>query len=245
MSRLRIAGRLLWLLALVLAYLPLHGGWRLFRQRSPWPRRFLGNAARACGVRLTMVGRPLRRDVFVVANHSSWLDILILGGATGSTFVAKAELERVPVVGWLAGLNRTVYVDRADRRAMPAQIAAIRAAMAGGPVAIFPEGTTGDGTVLLPFKASLLQVLDPPPPGIRLQPLFLDYGPAGVEIAWGDEDGGANALRILGRRGRIDVTLHCLDPIDPAATGDRKAVAAEARRRMVAAVAASGSAMRV
>jgi lyso-ornithine lipid O-acyltransferase len=242
--RARIAWRVARLLLLVFLYVPLHYLWRLVGRRSPWPSRFLGAAARACGVRLTIEGAPLRRDVFVVSNHSSWLDILILGGATGAAFVAKAELERAPVVGWLCTFNRTIFVKREDRRAMPAQIAAIRDAMADGPVAIFPEGTTSDGTELLPFKGSLLQVLDPAPPGVRLQPLFLDYGPAAAEIAWGQEDGRANAVKLLGRPGRIAVTLHCLAPLDPGALGDRKAIAAAAYRAVAAAIRAAGSPMR-
>lgn len=235
---------MLGLLAALILFLPLHGAWRLVRARSPWPPRFLGTAAWICGVRKRTVGRPVRRDVFNIANHSSWLDILVLGGATGSAFVSKAELQRAPVVGFLAGLNRTVYVDRGDRRAMHAQIEAIREAIHDGPVTIFPEGTTSDGTVLLPFKASLLQVLEPPLPGMRVQPLFLDYGAAAAEIAWGQEDGARNARRLLSRRGTIACTVRCLEPFDPADAGGRKGVAAEARRRIVAAMTASGSVMR-
>ena len=197
-----------------------------------------------CGVRLTIVGEPLRRDSLVVCNHQSWLDILILGGATGAAFVAKAELADVPVVGWMCRLNRTIFIKREDRRALGAQIEAVRAGLAQGPVAIFAEGTTNDGTVLLPFKPALLQVLDPAPAGVRVQPLFLDYGAAAPEIAWGEEDGAVNARRVLGRRGSLPVTLHCLEPFDPAELGDRKAIAAEARRRIVEAIAASGSGIR-
>lgn len=233
------------LLILLLVHLPLHGLWRLVRRPSPWSTRFLAAAAWACGVRVTRDGRLPRHDVLVVANHSSWLDILILGGATGAAFVSKAELAGAPLVGWLAGLNRTVYIDRGDRRAIPAQVAAIRAALHKGPVAIFPEGTTGDGTALLPFKPALLQVLDPPFPGLRVQPVVLDYGANAAEIAWGEESGAANALRLLGRAGTIAVTLRCLAPFDPSDVGGRKAVAAEARRRIAAALVASGSEMQV
>ena len=197
-----------------------------------------------CGVRLRVVGEPLRRDSLVVCNHQSWLDILILGGATGAAFVAKAELAEVPVVGWMCRLNRTIFIKREDRRAIAAQIEAVRAGLRQGPVAIFAEGTTNDGTALLPFKPALLQVLDPAPPGVRVQPLFLDYGAAAPAIAWGEEDGAVNARRVLGRRGRLAVTLHCLQPFDPARVGDRKAIAAEARRRIVEAMAVSGSGMR-
>lgn len=244
-GRVRFARRVALLALLLVACVPLHGLWRLVRARSPWPSRFLGAAAWACGVRVRRTGKPPRRDVFVVANHSSWLDILILGGATGCAFVAKAELEGAPLVGWLAGLNHTIYVKREDRRAMPAQIAAIRAVLHERPVAIFPEATTSDGTVLLPFRPSLLAVLEPPAPGMRVQPLFIDYGAAAAEIAWGQENGDRNALRILSRRGPLPVTLHCLDRFDPAAVGDRKAVSAEARRRIAAAISESGAGLRV
>jgi 1-acyl-sn-glycerol-3-phosphate acyltransferase len=242
-GRVRFARRVALLALLLAACLPLHGAWRLVRARSPWPSRFLGASAWACGVRVRRTGKPPRRDVFVVANHCSWLDILILGGATGCAFVAKAELEDAPLVGWLAGLNDTIYVKREDRRAIPDQIAAIRAVLHDRPVAIFPEATTSDGTVLLPFKPALLQVLEPPAPGMRVQPLFIDYGAAAAEIAWGQEDGARNALRLLSRRGALPVTLHCLERFDP--VGGRKAVAAEARRRIEEAITASGAALRV
>ena len=245
MSGVRVGVRMAGLVALTLAYVPLHYAWKLAGRRSPWPSRFLGAAARACGVRLTVMGEPLRRDVLSVCNHQSWLDILILGGACGSAFVAKSELAVAPVVGWMASLNRTIFIKREDRRAIGAQIEAVRTGLAQGPVTIFAEGTTNDGTVLLPFKPALLQVLDPAPPGVRVQPLFLDYGPAAPDIAWGDEDGAINARRVLGRRGGLPATLHCLEPFVPARVGDRKAIAAETRRRIAAAIAASGSGMRV
>lgn len=240
----RFAARLAGLIGLVVLYVPLHYAWRLVRRQSPWPTRFLGAAARMSGVRLRVVGEPLRHDVLAVCNHQSWLDILILGGACRTAFVAKAELADVPVVGWMCRLNRTIFIRREDRRAIGAQIEAVRAGLTDGPVAIFAEGTTNDGTVLLPFKPALLQVLDPAPPGVRVQPLFLDYGTAAPEIAWGQENGAVNARRVLGRRRHVAVTLHCLAPFDPAQVGDRKAIAAEARRRIVAAMAASGSGMR-
>ena len=244
MSRLRLLTRLAGLIGLLIVYVPLHYAWKLAGRRSPWPSRFLGASARMCGVRLRIVGEPLRRNALVVCNHQSWLDILILGGACGCAFVAKAELASVPLVGWMCRLNRTIFIAREDRRALQGQIAAVRAGLGEGPVAIFAEGTTNDGTVLLPFKPALLQVLDPAPPGVRVQPLFLDYGGAAPAIAWGEEDGGRNARRVLGRRGTLPVTLHCLEPFEPATMGDRKAIAAEARRRIVEAMAASGSGMR-
>lgn len=172
----------------------------------------------------------------IAANHLGWLDILLLGGATGCAFVAADEIRRVPLVGWLCRLNRTVFVARGDRAGVAGQVAAVRAALAGGPVAVFPEGGTGDGAALLPFKPALFAALDPPPPGAAVHPVRIDYGAATVELAWvGDETGLSHARRVLGRPGRFPATLRFAEPIDPAALPGRKALALEARARVAAA----------
>ncbi|WP_066780792.1 lysophospholipid acyltransferase family protein [Sphingomonas sp. CCH5-D11] len=226
--------------ALVLALLlavPLHLLWRLVRLPSPWPKWFLGSVARIIGARRRTIGTPLRRDVVFVSNHLSWMDIPILAGRNGSAFVAKAELRAVPLVGWLCTLNGTIFVRREDRMAVADQINALRDALAEAwAITIFPEGTTGDGKALLPFKAALLAVLDPPPPGVMVQPVRIDYGPATAELAWvGDEPGTSHALRVLRRRGSFAATIHFCDPFDPHEFPGRKAIAAEARARIAAA----------
>ncbi len=210
--------------------------WWLFGRKSPWPPRFLGLVSRIVGARPRVVGTPLRHDVVFVSNHLSWIDILLLSGATGTAFVAKSELRSAPLVGWLCTLNHTIFVSRADRMAVTAQIAQIRDTLATGwPVTLFPEGTTGDGTTLLPFKAALLAALDPPPPGVKVQPVRIDYGAATDELAWvGDEPGQHHAARVLKRRSTFVATLNFANAFDPAEYGDRKAIAAEARRRMEA-----------
>ena len=233
-ARLRITGRVAMMLAALLVALPLHGSWRLLRRRSPWPPIFLGWIARIVGVRLRVVGTPVARDVLYLANHTSWLDILVIAGASGSAFVAKGELADVAVIGWLSTLNHTIFVDRGDRLGVARQVDRLRTALAADhPVTIFPEGTTeGGGTRLLPFKAALLGAIDPPAPGLIVQPVRVDYGGATPDIAWvGTESGLANALRVLARPGRISVTVRFLAPFDPAGLG-RKAVAAEARARI-------------
>jgi 1-acyl-sn-glycerol-3-phosphate acyltransferase len=233
----RVILRLAALVAALLLALPLHLLWRLLRLPSPWPRLFLGALGRIIGARTRTIGTPLKRDVVFVANHLSWMDIPILAGRTGTAFVAKAELREVPLVGWLCTLNRTLFVRREDRMAVADQINALRDALAETwAIAIFPEGTTGDGTALLPFKAALLAVLDPPPPGVLVQTVRIDYGAATGELAWiGDEPGQSHALRVLRRRGTFTATLTFCDPFDPHDYPGRKATAAEARARIAAA----------
>lgn len=232
-QRLRVAGRLLALVVALLVALCLHGLWRLVRAPSPWPPRFLGMVARIAGARPQVTGVPLRRDVLIVANHLSWIDILVLAEASGTAFVAKDDLAGVPLIGWLCTLNHTIFIARGDRSSVGEQVATLRRALERGrPVTVFPEGTTGDGQTLLPFKAALLEGLDPPLPGVRVQPVRIDYGAATQEIVWGDETGQANALRILARRGSFPANLTFADPFAPTDFPGRKMIAAEARRRM-------------
>lgn len=232
----RLTVRVLAMLCTLLACVPLHYLWRLARRPSPWPRRFLGAIGRIAGMRARVIGTPLRRDVLFLANHLSWLDIMVLAGASGTAFVSKDEVGRWPVAGWLARLNRTVFVARAARGTVREQADALRAALVSGqPVALFPEGTTDGGPTLLPFRASLLASLFPPLPRVRVQPVALDYGPAAHDIAWVGEEGAlANVKRILSRPGTVPVTIHFLEPIDPAAAGDRKALAEQSRAEILA-----------
>lgn len=235
------------LLLAVLTHVPMHYLWRLLRLPSPWPRWFLWRAGRIAGARIAVVGTPLRRDVFYVSNHLSWIDILALGGSSGTAFVAKAEIGASPVVGWLAGLNRTVYVKRENRLGVAEQINALRDALTENwAITVFPEGTTTDGKSLLPFKTPMLRVLEPPPPGVMVQPVLLDYGAVGEEIGWVGEEGGINnARRILSRKGSFPLRIHYLDPFDPHDFPGRKAIAAESRRRIEdALVAALGGPLR-
>lgn len=237
----RLALRALTMVAALLVCLPLHYLWRASGRPSPWPRRFLGWVARAAGMRVRVIGAPLERDVLFLANHLSWLDILIVAGASGAAFVAKAEVAETPVIGWLARLNNTVFVARTERSGVRGQADALRTALAGGqPVALFPEGTTDGGPDILPFRASLLASLFPPLPGVLVQPVALDYGAASHDLSWiGEETGLANVRKVLTRRGTTPVTLHFLAPVDPA-TGDRKALASAARAEIVEALGPSG-----
>jgi 1-acyl-sn-glycerol-3-phosphate acyltransferase len=204
------------------------------RRRSPWPRRFLGRAAYIAGARVQIEGTPLAPHSLVLANHTSWLDILILGGA-GTRFVSKAEIGRVPLIGWLADQNDTLYIERSERGDAHGQVSRVAEALSQPqPLTVFAEGTTSDGRTLLPFRSTLLHAVAPPPPGVSVRPAALAYDEAAA-IAWhGEESGLANALRVIGMKGHRRVTLRLLDPAPSIA--DRKALARSAHAAVRAAL---------
>jgi len=230
----RVVARVFVLFLTLLVMVPMHYTFRVFAYGSPFPMLFLRFATAIVGARVYKVGTSLRRDVFFVANHVSWVDILALSGASGTAFVAKAELSDVPIVGWLSRLNRTVFVKRENRLGVAEQINALREALDDNwSVTVFPEGTTTDGQSLLPFKTSMLSVLEPPPPGVLVQPVLIDYGSVAEWIGWvGDEGGVNNFKRILARGGTFTLTLHFLEPFSPEEFHGRKAIGAQARKQI-------------
>jgi 1-acyl-sn-glycerol-3-phosphate acyltransferase len=227
----------------LLVCVPLFYLWRLFGSHV-WSRLYLRWVAWIAGLRIRIVGAPLRKHSLFLANHTSWLDIMAVASGCGASFIAKDDVGRWPVVGWLARIHRTIFIARAARTEVQDQADAVRRALESGlPIALFPEGTTKGGIDLLPFRASLIAALYPPIPGLRVQPVALDYGAAGPEVAWvGEEGAAANARRVLSRVGTIPLILHFLPPIDPASVGDRKMLAALARERIMAALVSAASA---
>lgn len=231
---LRLITRAFLMAILITIFVPLHYLYRVFAYGSPFPMWFLRFTARIAGAKVHVHGTHLKRDVFYMSNHVSWLDILSLAGACGTAFVAKAELEKAPLVGWLSKINRTVFVKREARMSVADQINALKEALADNwSVTVFPEGTTTDGQSLLPFKTSMLSVLEPPPPGVMVQPVMIDYGEVAEWVGWiGEEDGLNNAKRILSRKGTFPVHIHFLEPFSPAEYVGRKAIGIEGRRRI-------------
>lgn len=205
-----------------------------------WPRRFLAGVARIAGARVRTVGDPISGPTLILANHTSWLDIPVLAGATGCAFVSKHELRNHPLMRWLCQENGTVFIDRSDRRGIADQTTRmLHALQAPRPLALFPEGTVSEGTGLLPFRPALLNAFAPAPAGVALRPVAIDYGPAAAEFGWPQgEPGRRNFLRLIGRRGTVPVTLHLLPPL--IGFNDRKALAHAAQDAIAAALLPSG-----
>lgn len=120
-----------------------------------WSRQML----RIMGVELVVRGTPpARGPVLLVANHVSWLDILVINAAQPARFVSKADVKHWPVLGALITGVGTLYIERESRRdAMRVVHQMAERLRAHDTIAVFPEGTTGDGRTLLPFHANLFQ----------------------------------------------------------------------------------------
>lgn len=229
------------MLLLLLTCVPLYYVWRVLHLHNPWPRKFLGGIARIAGARVRISGAKVNGGAFLLSNHVSWLDIPVIAGASGSAFVAHSGLADIGLLKWLCEMNDTVFVARHDRRSVHTQVEMVRAALTDtGALTVFPEGTTSDGNGLLPFKSSLLSALDPPPPGIAIQPVWVDYGPDVGAMAWvGEEHGLDNFLKILARRRGLPVTVYFLPPLTAGETASRKTMATAARERILARMSAA------
>lgn len=224
-----IAFRLILMLLLLVACTPLHFVWRAVGAGRWWPRVFLSGVGAVAGLFIRIEGKPVR-GALLLANHVTWLDIPALSHASGTAFVAHDGLSAYPFLKWLCEMNETVFIARHRRGSVAEQVAQVRAAMdQSGCLTLFPEGTTSDGTGLLPFKSSLLSALEEVPKGTAVQPVVLAYDDA-ARIAWvGEEHGLDNFKRILARLRPIRLTIRFLEPLSGAQLTDRKTVAAAAQ----------------
>lgn len=188
-------------------------------------------------VRLRVSGTPPAGGaVLVVGNHVSWLDIFAINAVHPARFVAKAEVRRWPFIGWLCARGGTLFIDRARRhhtRDINALMA--KAMQSGEAFAVFPEGTTTPGDVVLPFHASLLQpALDC---AALIYPVALRYsrvdGSLCSEADYAGEKSLVQSLAQLVTQQRVDLDLHFL-PAMTAAGMHRRALADEAAARIAA-----------
>lgn len=202
---------------------------------------------RACGLKVSVNGEAAKtgRCVFV-ANHVSYLDIPVLGRVLDATFVAKGEVAGWPVIGWLARVAGTVFIERkrmAARRGAEAVGACLKSAKR---LVLFPEGTSSDGRTVLPFRSSLFAAAfaDADPTDLWVQPVSIAYtryvdgrvlrGNLGDLYAWyGEMTLVDHVARVFGLEGAsVEVTLHA--PVRAVDFPDRKALAQFCRDRVAA-----------
>jgi 1-acyl-sn-glycerol-3-phosphate acyltransferase len=164
--------------------------------------------------------------VLVVANHTSWVEVLVLWAVRPLRLVAKSEVRRWPLVGSAAVCAGALFVDRLRLSALPTAVADIAAALAAGhAVGVFPEGTTWCGSAAGPFRRAPFQAaLDA---GVPVRPVAVtlatpDGRPTRVASFVGDEDLLTCLVRVLRLPGLV-CTVTVLPTIPPA--GDRAALA--------------------
>jgi lyso-ornithine lipid O-acyltransferase len=221
----------------------------------PWSRTLPAFYHRCCcwilGFRVRTVGASTaERPVLFASNHVSYTDITVLGSLIIGSFIAKTEVEGWPFFGWLAKLQRTVFVDRRVLSTRSQRDAMTERLVAGDALILFPEGTSGDGTRVLPFKSALFSAvetmreivpiavqpvsiaytrLDGIPLGRLLRPFFAWYGPA--ELA-------PHLWRMIGL-GTVEVVVEFHPPVFIADCGSRKALARYCQARVAGGMAAA------
>ncbi|MFJ8666354.1 lysophospholipid acyltransferase family protein [Streptomyces sp. NPDC093600] len=211
------------LLAPLTALLPAH-------VRLWWVRWWCRAVVRAFGVRIRVTGAPAPTGgpLLVVANHISWLDVPLLAAVLPGRMVAKREIRAWPVLGPLAARGGTLFIERDRLRALPGTVQEMaRALTGGGRVIVFPEGSTWCGRAAGTFRPAPFQAaLDA---GAAVQPVRLDYRPAGPAAFVGDDPLAASLWRIAAARGLV-AELRILDPISSIRYTDRRALARAAQR---------------
>jgi len=182
------------------------------------------------GFRLRRVGTPLPGAVLFVANHVSWLDITLMHSQRIMAFVAKAEIARWPLVGWLATRAGTIYHQRGSAHSLGAVMERVVARLREGmAVGVFPEGGTGQGDRVKTFHARIFQVAADA--DVPVQPVALCYGDndrMDLRVPFAPKESfGANFLRLLGGPS-FEATVHFLEPV-PLSDDGRRQTAETAR----------------
>ena len=210
--------------------MPFHPAAKRRQALARWLHRWCGIGSRILGLQIETQG-AMPSAGLLISNHLSYLDIIVLSTLHPCVFVAKSEVARWPLFGWLARAAGTIFVDR-QRRADAGRVAAEmqRAIQDDLVVVLFPEGTSSGGSDVLPFGSALLE------PAIQLgRPLTaaaisysLGAGSVADEICyWRDMTFGPHLLHLLGLRG-IAASLAFAPP--QVATGNRKELARELHR---------------
>ncbi len=173
------------------------------RARALWLQRVCRRVIRIFKLEIQSAG-TIPADGLLVSNHVSYLDILLLSSLTPAVFVAKQEVKSWPVMGLMAQLAGTVFIDRQRRTHVGEVNDEIQNALADGAlVVVFPEGTSSDGKTILPFKSSLLEAATNPaqPLAIGHIEYAIDDGDATTEVCyWGDAEFLPHLLNLLSKR---------------------------------------------
>jgi 1-acyl-sn-glycerol-3-phosphate acyltransferase len=221
------------------------------KRRKTFPRRYHRFLCRLFGIRVTVLGRPIQsRGVLMVANHSSYFDILVFSAVARVSFIAKHEVAKWPLFGTLARLQETVFIERERRsQTVEARDMIRKRLLDGDALVLFPEGTSDDGNSVRPFKSALLGAaeveLGTDAQGrvrhVPIQPVSIAYvGLYGLPmsrdmrplIAWyGDMDLVPHLWEAL-KTGPIEAVVEFHEPLSLDTEKDRKALAGTSETRV-------------
>ena len=237
---LRVTGRTVWLLwqflVAALDYLlttSWRGGPTKPARRAAWLQRNSVRVLRVCRVTWTVSG-PVPRQGLLVTNHLSYVDVLLIAAITPAAFVAKREVRGWPLLGWFAFVAGTIFVNREKRTQVTRANAQIEAALNTGVLLVlFPEGTSSDGSGVLPFKSALLEPVAHPGRALSVGHIayFLEDGHVGQEICyWADMTLVPHLLNLLGKR---NITAHVSFAEVKEPASDRKELARQLQAEVV------------
>lgn len=208
----------------------------IFKEARPWTPYLTVGVCRGAlwllGIKLIVRGTPLAGQGAVVANHSSWLDIFVLNASKRIYFVSKSEVASWPGIGWLARATGTVFVER-NRKKAGEQTTLFRQRLAAGhKLLFFPEGTSSDGSLVLPFKSTLFAAFFDAElrEHLQIQPVAVKYSaPKGQDPRfygwWGDMDFGTHLMTVLAHGSGGQVSVHYGTPLPVNAFEGRKSLA--------------------
>jgi 1-acyl-sn-glycerol-3-phosphate acyltransferase len=213
------------------------------------PRFYHRRCCRILGLDVRQFGElAAMRPVLLVANHVSYADITVLGSLVPGSFVAKSEVGGWPFFGWLAKLQRSVFVDRQVRSTAQQRDSIAERLANGDALILFPEGTSGDGNFVLPFKSALFSVVFNRDQPITVQPVSVAYTrldglPIGRMLrpffAWyGEMDLAPHMWRLIGL-GTIEAVVEFHPPVLVGDFASRKALADHCYRQITRGVGRS------
>jgi 1-acyl-sn-glycerol-3-phosphate acyltransferase len=213
--------------------IPFFASNRRVHARAAWLHRWSRFACRVLGMRV-MTRSSMPRAGLLVCNHLSYLDILVLSSIEPCVFIAKRDVAGWPLFGWLARAAGTIFIDRERRLSSSKVIGLVRNAIADGSVVVlFPEGTSSDGSTVLPFKSALLESavqLRCPVTSASIQ-YALDDGSVADEICyWRDMTLLPHLLNLFFKR---EIRSSCSFSPPKIRVGNRKQVARELREEIV------------
>jgi 1-acyl-sn-glycerol-3-phosphate acyltransferase len=206
---------------------------RRLHARAVWLHRWSRFACRVVGIRVTTRG-SMPRSGLLVCNHLTYLDVIVLSSTGPCVFVAKRDITAWPLFGWLAYAAGTIFVDREHRLSSPAVVDLVHDAIAGGLVVVlFPEGTSSDGSTVLPFKSALLEsaVQLRCPVAAAAIGYQLNQGSVAHEVCyWGDMIFGPHLLNLFFKH---EIRSTCSFSVPKIRSSDRKEIARELHDEVV------------